>query len=69
MTCDGAKLQGAGNIPPLAGRTPTYLYRQLYDIQHGFRGGLADAPMKPVVSRLNAEDRIAIAAYLASLGE
>jgi cytochrome c553 len=68
-TCHGARLQGAGDIPPLAGRTPTYLYRQLYDIQYGFRRGPAVAPMQPIVARLNAAERIAIVAYLASLRE
>jgi cytochrome c553 len=64
-SCHGAHLQGLGLVPPLAGRSPTYIVRQLYDIQYGFRAG--PAPMKPVVAHLTAPDRIAIAAYLASL--
>lgn len=66
-TCHGPKLQGAGNIPPLAGQRPTYLYRQLYDMQHGYRHGPAVVPMAPQVATLTAQDRIAIAAYLTSL--
>ncbi len=66
-SCHGAKLQGAGMIPPLAGRSPSYLYRQLYDIQYGFRKGPAVAPMLPEVAHLTAKDRLAIAAYLASV--
>lgn len=66
-SCHGAHLQGSGMVPPLAGRSPTYIVRQLYDIQYGFRTGPAVALMKPVVAHLTAPDRIAIAAYLASL--
>nr|WP_243846245.1 c-type cytochrome [Rhizomicrobium palustre] len=65
--CHGADLKGAGSAPPLAGRSPSYLYRQLYNIQYGFRKGPAVAQMQPVVAHLNAKDRIALAAYLASV--
>lgn len=66
-SCHGARLQGAGMVPPLAGRPPTYIVRQLYDIQYGYRRGPALAPMEPEVAHLTAWDRIAIAAYIASL--
>lgn len=66
-TYHGAKLQGVGDIPPLAGQRPTYLYRQLYDIQYGYRSGPTVEPMQPEVAGLTAADRVAIAAYLASL--
>lgn len=66
-SCHGVHLQGMGLAPPLSGRSPTYIVRQLYDIQYGFRTGPAVAPMKPVVAHFTAPDRIAIAAYLASL--
>jgi cytochrome c553 len=66
-SCHGAHFRGAGPIPPLAGRPPTYIVRQLYDIQYGIRRGPAVAPMLPEVAHLTARDRIAIAAYLASL--
>jgi cytochrome c553 len=65
--CHGASLQGAGAIPPLAGRSPSYLYRQLYNIQYGYRKGPAVALMLPQVAHLTAKDRLAIAAYLASM--
>jgi cytochrome c553 len=26
-------------LPPLAGRSPSYLVRQLYDLKHGARNG------------------------------
>jgi cytochrome c553 len=56
-----------GDVPPLAGRSPSYLTRQLYDIQHGTRRGLAVARMLPEVVHITPADRIAIVAYLASL--
>jgi len=66
--CHGAGMQGVGMIPPLAGRSPSYLYRQLYNIQYGYRKGPAVALMLPEVAHLTAKDRLAIAAYLASMG-
>lgn len=66
-SCHGARLQGTGIAPPLAGRPPTYIVRQLYDIQYGYRRGPAVAPMEPEVAHLTARARMAIAAYLASL--
>jgi cytochrome c553 len=66
-TCHGPALNGAGMIPGLAGRSPSYLVRQLYDIQHGTRVGPTVAPMLAEVAHMTPDDRIAIAAYLASL--
>jgi cytochrome c553 len=66
-SCHGAHLKGDGNVPGLAGRSPSEIVRQLYDIQHGTRGGDAVAPMKPEVANITDEKRIDIAAYLASL--
>jgi cytochrome c553 len=54
-------------VPGIAGRSPSYLVRQLYDMQHGFRTGEWTSQMKPVVAKLSADDMLAIAAYLASL--
>ena len=31
--CHGPDLKGLGGIPPIAGRSPSYLMRQLYDIK------------------------------------
>jgi cytochrome c553 len=66
-SCHGPELKGVGNIPPLAGRSPSYLARQLYDIAHGTRHGPVVAPMLPEVAHITSADRIAIVAYLASL--
>ena len=65
--CHGAELKGAGAIPGIAGRSPTYLVRQLYQFKHGVRAGLNGAPMKPVAENLSEDDMIALAAYVASL--
>jgi cytochrome c553 len=67
MTCHGAQLQGLGQAPPIAGRSPTYLVRQLYEIQTGIRAGAAVAPMKIGVAGLSLNDMIAVAAWAASL--
>ena len=66
-SCHGASLKGDGNVPALAGRSPSLIVRQLYDIQHGTRGGPAVDPMKPEVANMTDANRIDIAAYLASL--
>ena len=62
--CHGPDLKGLGDVPRIAGRSPSYLIRQLYDIQNGTRG---NAPlMKQVVAKLDNDDMVAIAAYVAS---
>jgi cytochrome c553 len=65
-TCHGADLQGLGPVPGIAGRSPSYLVRQLYDMQQGTRHGVWTELMKPVVAKLTTDDMVAIAAYTAS---
>jgi len=65
--CHGEGLKGNGNFPPLAGRSPSYIARQLYDIQHYTRNGPGTQLMRPVVQNLSEDDITMIAAYLASL--
>jgi cytochrome c553 len=65
--CHGADLMGMDPVPGIAGRSPSYLVRQLFDMQNGFRTGEWTTQMKPVVTKLSADDMLAIAAYLASL--
>lgn len=67
VTCHGRDLKGLSEAPPLAGRSPSYIVRQLYDIQHGARTGAAVQKMKPAIAKLTLADMAAIAAYLASL--
>lgn len=64
--CHGADLEGVGSVPPLAGRSPSYTVRQLFDIQQGNRSGFGAEQMKPVVAALTLEDMINIAAYTGS---
>ena len=66
-SCHGADLKGAGDIPGIAGRSPTYTFRQLYDYKHGFRAGPASAAMMPSVEKLTTNDMIALSSYLGSL--
>lgn len=66
-SCHGSELKGTGNVPAIAGRSPSYVVRQLFDIQSGARAGTATSPMVEVVRGLQIDDMIAIAAYLASL--
>ena len=66
-TCHGRDLKGHDNVPRIAGRSPSYLVRQLYDIQHGSRSGAASNRMRAVVAKLTIDDMVAIAAYVASL--
>jgi cytochrome c553 len=65
--CHGADLKGAKNIPGIAGRSPSYITRQLFDIQAGLRAGSNVAPMVPVVRRLSIAEMIEISSYLATL--
>jgi cytochrome c553 len=64
--CHGADLKGLGPVPGLAGRSPSYTVRQLYDMQQGVRKGVWSDLMKPVVDKLTNDDMLAIAAYTAS---
>src|SRR3954447_916821 len=64
--CHGADLKGLGPVPGIAGRSPSYTVRQLFDTQRGTRKGLWADLMKPVVANLTNEDMLAIAAYAAS---
>ena len=65
--CHGSDLRGVGNIPPLAGRSPSYLFRQLYDFKAGTRAGPRAALMKAPLEHLDSNDMRSIVAYLASL--
>jgi len=65
--CHGADLKGVGPIPQIAGRSPSYIVRQLYDFKYGARKGVSSAPMMATVERLSEKDMISLAAYVASL--
>jgi len=65
-SCHGADLKGLGPVPALAGRSPSYLMRQMFDMQQGFRKGTWTELMKPVVANLTTDDMLNIVAYTAS---
>lgn len=65
-SCHGANLTGIGDIPPIAGRPPTYVVRQLWAFQNGERRGTSAATMQSISSKLTSAEMLAIAAYLAS---
>ena len=65
--CHGPALTGVGPIPGIAGRSPTYIVRQLYEFKTGGRSAGASALMRQAVEKLSPEDIIALAAYVGSL--
>jgi cytochrome c553 len=64
--CHGPDLLGMGPVPGIAGRSPSYLGRELYDMQAGTRNGEWTQLMKPVVAKLTSEDLVNILAYVSS---
>lgn len=65
--CHGADLRGLDLGPPIAGRSPTYLLRQLVAFRTGARQTREGTPMRPVVDGLTLDDMIAVAAYAGTL--
>ncbi len=65
--CHGHDLRGLGPVPTLAGRSPSYAVRQLYDMQRGNRNGVWTSLMAPVLANLGSDDLLAASAYLAAL--
>ena len=66
-TCHGPDLMGLADVPGIAGRSPSYLVRQIYDLQQGKRKGPSAPLMQPVIANLTGDDLVAIAAYVTSL--
>lgn len=64
MSCHGAKGEGAGAFPPLAGQHPGYLKRQLDHLASGTR---QNPIMAPMAQALSDTKRTQVAAYYASL--
>lgn len=64
--CHGAGLRG-GIAPPLAGRSPTMIFRQLAAFKTGSRANPEAAPMRSIVAELDTRQMIALSAYAASL--
>lgn len=66
-SCHGDDMRGKDKVPSIAGRSPSYIVRQLYDMQIGSRGGTSTQLMQFPVMKLTMDDLVAIAGYLASL--
>ena len=76
-SCHGRNLRGEAPgaprvkegflVPSLAGRSPTYIARQLFDLQAGVRRGAMSGFMRPVLADLGPVDMLNIAAYVATL--
>lgn len=49
------------------GRSPSYIVRQLYDIQSGARSGAGSLQMRRQVAKFSIDDMVAIAAFVSSL--
>ena len=65
--CHGVGLKGGIVGPPIAGRYPTGIFRQLYAFKTGSRNGFGAGFMKPMVANLSQKDMIDLAAYVATL--
>jgi len=70
-SCHGPKLEGQtmpgiGVVPPLAGRSPTYIARELILFREGKRSDPAAAPMRAEAAALTVPEMIDVAAYAAS---
>ena len=66
-TCHGANLEGIGPVPALAGRSPSYTMRQLFDMKTGTRRGPWAEMMKPLVDRMSLQEMTAVVAFAASI--
>jgi cytochrome c553 len=65
--CHGADLHGLGNVPNIAGRSPSQMTREIIDFQTGSRNGPWGQLMKEPVRQLTNDDIVNIVSYLASL--
>lgn len=62
--CHGPELRGAGGVPPIAGRSPIYIVRQMILMKNGQRTSEQSKLMEAAVRELNIDDMIALAAYV-----
>ncbi|CAN5250791.1 c-type cytochrome [soil metagenome] len=65
--CHGAGLRGSAIAPPIAGRFPTGLARQLVAFRSGSRSGDEAKPMRALAAKLGDGQIVALATYVASL--
>lgn len=65
--CHGPDLLGVGEVPPIAGRSPSNVLRQLINFRTRARRDSTAAPMYPVADALSLDDMVALSAYVGSL--
>ena len=53
-------------MPPLAGRSPSFAMRQLFDMKTGARRGPWAELMKPLVTAMSVQDLAAVSAFAAA---
>ncbi len=66
-SCHGARLEGRGAVPPIAGRPAGYLARTLWDMRTGARRNPGVLPMQVIARGLTPQQIRDVSAYLASL--
>jgi cytochrome c553 len=66
--CHGPDLNGLGPVPGIAGRSPSYMVRQLWDFKQGTRKGEWSPLMQQVVAKLSVDEMIDLVAYISSVG-
>lgn len=66
-SCHGPGFRGKEDVPNIAGRAPSSIVRQLYDLKSGFRKGGKSSEMEKVVKFMTNAEMLALAAYLGSL--
>lgn len=64
--CHGADLKGKDDIPAIAGRSPTYLMRQLVDMRAHARSGKGAETMKSFYEVFSDTDLLAVSTFVAS---
>ena len=65
-TCHGPQLLGKDLVPPIAGRSPSNILRQLMNFRTGARPDSVSAAMRPIVERLDVRDMVSLAAFVGS---
>lgn len=65
-SCHGKDLRGNEIGPPIAGRSPTSIARQLHDFKTGARSGGNAELMRAVAAPMRNEDVVALSAFVAS---
>ncbi|WP_155121255.1 c-type cytochrome [Bryobacter aggregatus] len=66
-SCHGPGYRGKEAVPGIAGRSPSAIVRQLYDMKAGVRRGGKTSEMEKVVKEMTNSDMVALAAYIGSL--